>query len=231
MKNNFTFPFLFIFLFSLTAYSQQENGSFGIFSGISLNTNSYDFEFGNSYLDTSYTNDIKTAFNIGAFVLYDFVKNFGLKFQGQYTNKGGTTKVPGYFGTNLTAITRTYKNTIHYLQFSLLPQLNLPFDSKAVSNKVYFNAGGYLSAKLSATETIDNQTFLQQLIIERDISNSLTGTDAGVIFSAGVVYSSFMLDIRYDLGLTNIVDDPNLKDILNIKNRSINFSIGWRRGF
>jgi hypothetical protein len=218
-------------MFTSTAFTQQGKISLGIFSGISLNTNSYQFESGNNFLDTSYSNDIKPAFNLGMFVMYDFVKNFSVKLQGQYTNKGGITKTNTYLLTTTTYIERTYRNTINYIQFSLLPQLNLPFNKNTSESKAYFDAGGYLSVKLSASENIDNQTIFQQLSIDKDITNSITGTDAGFIFAAGIIYKSFQLDIRYDLGLTNIVDEPNLKDVLNINNRSINFSIGWTGGF
>jgi hypothetical protein len=183
-------------------------------------------------MDTSFTNDIKPAFNIGAFLTYDIIENFSIKLVGQYTNKGGYTNVSGFYGTNLTAIDRKYRTTIDYLQFSLLPQLNFPFANKvngrnAYSNKVYFNAGGYLSVKLGAKESTQNLTLLQQQYTEKNISGSVAGTDAGLIFGGGVIYRGFMLEFRYDLGLTNITEDTALKNVLNIKNRSINISLGW----
>lgn len=222
---------LLLFLITAPAIPQQEKMSFGIFSGVSLNTNSYTYETGGNYLDTSYSNNVKTAFNIGMFASYDFERNFSIKLQGQYTNKGGINNINTYSSTDLTYIERSYRNTINYLQFSLLPQLNLPFSKNSNESKAYFNAGGYLSAMLSASEKIENQTVYQYLDTERDISNSLAGTDAGLIFAGGIVYKGFLIDIRYDLGLTNIVDDPNFNDALNITNSSINFSIGWTGGF
>ena len=223
---------LFLFLFTSLAFPQQnQKSSYGIFSGVSLNTNSYKFEGENSLLDTSYTNNTKAAFNLGMFVTYVFAENFGIKFQGQYTNKGGISKVSTFYSNDLTMIERTYKNTINYLQFALLPQLNLLFNKNEPDSKAYFNAGGYLSIKLSATEYIDNQTLYQNLNTEKDISNSLSGADSGLIFAAGIIYKGFLLDIRYDLGLSNIVGIEDIEDVLSIKNRSINFSVGWTGGF
>ena len=235
MKKIFNICFLFMFLFSQILFSQQEKSfkgkaSIGIFSGISLNTNSYEFDDKDNFLDTSYSNDIKTSFNIGMNVTYDFTKYFGLKLQGQYTSKGGISTVNTLYGSSLTQIERKYKSSIGYLQFSLLPQVNLPFSELTDESKAFFNAGGYLSVKLSAWEYLESETTYQSLNLDKDISNSLTGTDAGLIFGGGIIHKNFFLDIRYDLGLTNIVDDPDLKDILSIKNSSINFSIGYIGG-
>lgn len=231
MKTFIMLPVLFLFLFTSQAFPQNGKYGFGIFSGVSLNTNSYEFDNGNELFDTSYTNDIKTAFNLGLFINYGFSDNFGVKLQGQYTNKGGITKVNSFYSTDLTLIERTYTNTINYFQFSLLPVFNLPFNKNSTNEKAYFNVGGYLSFKLSATESIENQTLLQYLDLEKDISSSISGTDAGLIFGAGIIYKGFLLGIRYDLGLSNIVDIQDIEDVLSIKNRSLNFSIGWTGGF
>lgn len=232
MKTHYMLQVLFLFLFtSLASPQQNQKSGYGIFTGVSLNTNSYKFEGDNSLLDTSYTNNTKAAFNLGMFVTYDFAENFGIKFLGQYTNKGGISKVSTFYSNDLTMIERTYTNTINYLQFALLPQLNLLLNKNEPDSKAYFNAGGYLSVKLSATEYIDNQTLYQNLNTEKDISNSLSGTDAGLIFAAGIIYKGFLLDIRYDLGLSNIVGIEDIEDVLSIKNRSINFSVGWTGGF
>jgi hypothetical protein len=222
---------LFLFICTSAALPQKSKTAFGIFSGVSLNTNTYSFEAGGNLPDTSYSNDIKYAFNLGMFIAYDLSDNFGIKFQGQYTNKGGISESGTFYSTDLTAISRTYTNTINYFQFALLPQLNLPFSENTPDNKAYFNAGGYLSLMLSATENIDNETLFQYLNRKKNISNSISGTDAGLIFAAGIVYKGFLFDIRYDLGLSDITDVPALTDILSIKNRSINFSIGWTGGF
>jgi hypothetical protein len=231
MKNLFLILIMYLLFVTSGVLSQEEKMSYGIFSGVSLNTNSYDYETGSSYLDTSYTNDTKAAFNLGMYVMYEFVRNFSLKFQGQYTNKGGETNTNTYTVSNTSYVNRTYTNTINYLQFSLLPQLNLPFSKNTAESKAYFNAGGYLSFKLSASENVFSNTVYQVLNVDKDISSSISGTDAGLIFAGGVIYKGFLLEIRYDLGLSNIADDQNFNDAVNIKNNSLNFSLGWTGGF
>lgn len=231
MKNLLYILIMYLLIFSSEAFSQEEKMSYGIFSGVSLNTNSYDYETGSSYIDTSYTNDSKAAFNLGIYVMYEFVRNFSLKFQGQYTNKGGITNTNTYSVPNTSYVNREYTSTINYLQFSLLPQLNLPFSKNSAESKAYFNAGGYLSFQLSASENIFSNTIYQVLNIDKDISNNIAGTDAGLIFAGGVIYKGFLLEIRYDLGLSNIADDPDFNDAVSIKNRSLNFSLGWTGGF
>ncbi|MBK8983961.1 MAG: PorT family protein [Ignavibacteria bacterium] len=231
MKNFFTLVVLSLLFTASGALPQDGKMNYGIFSGVSLNTNSFEYETGSSFLDTSYTNEIKPAFNIGLFLTYSFVRNFSLKVQGQYANKGGETNSNTYLLSNTTYINRTYTSKINYLQFSLLPQLNIPFSKTSDESKVYFNAGGYLSVKLSASENIENRTITQQLIIDKDITNDVSGSDGGLIFAAGIIYKGFLFDIRYDPGLSDITDNPVLKDAVSIKNRSLNFSLGWIGGF
>ncbi|MCX6160965.1 MAG: hypothetical protein NTV87_06475, partial [Ignavibacteriae bacterium] len=91
MKKYFALLILILLFCSSDVYTQQEKGSYGIFSGVSLNTNSFNYSFGSTFMDTSFTNDIKPAFNIGAFLTYDIIENFSIKLVGQYTNKGGYT--------------------------------------------------------------------------------------------------------------------------------------------
>ncbi|MBK6772242.1 MAG: PorT family protein [Ignavibacteria bacterium] len=175
-------------------------------------------------MDTSYSNDTKTNFSMGVFVMYDIAKNFGIRIQGQYINKGGITKVNTY------TIERSYRNSINYIQFSFFPQFNLSLDEKKSKSKAYINAGGYLSVKLSAKEYITYSTDYEEMSIEKDISNSIKGSDAGLIFGAGIVFGKFLIDVSYDLGLTNITEEAAFKDFLKIKNRSINLSVGWTGG-
>ena len=230
MKKIFIFQFLLVLLYASVVLPQSGKTGIGIFSGVSLNTNSFSIEDDNNLLDTSYSNDNKAAFNLGLFFTYDFTENFSMKIQGQYANKGGITNVSTFYANETTLIERTYTNSLSYLQFSLLPQFNLPFSKKSPGDRAYVNAGGYLSFKLSASESIESQTLLQYQNTDKDISKDISGTDAGLIFSAGIVYKGFLLDVNYELGLSNIVEDPDLKDALSIKNRSINFSIGWTGG-
>ncbi|MBK7253052.1 MAG: PorT family protein [Ignavibacteria bacterium] len=230
MKKFLMFLILFLLLFSSDAFTQNEKASIGIFSGINLNSNSFEFDDEKNFMDTSYSNDTKTNFSMGVFAMYDIAKNFGIRIQGQYINKGGITKVNTYTGNNLTPIERSYRNSINYIQFSFFPQFNLPLDEKKSKSKAYINAGGYLSVKLSAKEYITYSTDYEEMSIEKDISNSIKGSDAGLIFGAGLVYGEFLIDVRYDLGLTNITEEAVLKDFLKIKNRSINISVGWTGG-
>lgn len=235
MKNYLMLLILFLFLFSKDAFTQNEKASIGIFSGINLNSNSFEFDDDKNFMDTSYSNDTKTNFSFGMFVIYDFVKNFSIRIQGQYIKKGGITNVnTNYGGNNLTPVNRSYRNSISYFQFSFIPQVNLPLNEKETKSRVYINAGGYLSVKLSANEYITykrNYLFSpEELSTEKDISNSIKGSDAGLVFGAGIVYGKFLIDVRYDLGLTNITKEESLKDFLKIKNRSINISVGWTGG-
>lgn len=211
MKNHLIISMMFLSLLTSGAFSQESKLRLGIIGGISVSNLSYNFDGKSDFLDTSFSNTPKVHISIGTFLLYDFVKNFGLKFQGQYTIKGGVTDA-----------TMSYNSVIGYIQLSLLPQYNLPIKGD-YDNRFYFNAGGYLALNTGAHEDVTFGSYEET----RKLDNSLKGNDAGLMFGIGIIAEKFILDISYSHGLTNIVEDQDNAGFLSIKNRSLNFSIGF----
>ena len=208
------------------AFPQESKSRFGIFSGVSVNMNSYNIDDNSNYLDTLFTSKAKAAFSIGTFFMYDFVKSFSLKLQGLYTIKGGITTYKTFAYSS--SVSRTSRNNLSYLELSLLPQYNLYLFKNNYDHRVYFNAGGYLSFMLSAKENFEVNGEDEG---SSDISGIIDGNDAGLVFGIGIISRKFMLNVSYDLGLTNIVKETADEDFINIKNRSLNISIGFTGGF
>ena len=233
MKSKLLAYLLLVLFSSELSYSQKVGLSFGVFTGINLSTNYYTYEIPDENSDASFRNDPRTVFSIGGFISASFTKNFEGRFQLQYADKGGVVEINVLPSQNVTSLTRTFTNTIQYLQFSLLPQLNLPIGESLDNSKVFAIAGGYFSTLLKAKENIESETSLQnqQLTTEKKVTDKLNSSDMGLIFGGGVVYKGFLIEVRYDLGLSDIVKDPDVEKVLSISNNSINFTVGYTGGF
>lgn len=201
----------FVLFLSFFQYSNAQDTKlgYGLLAGVSLNNNSFDLDFPEDYLDYSFSSEYRATVAVGAFANSIFARNFGLKLMGNYANKGGKTNVSLTSSNNVTAVQRSYVSSLEYFQFSLIPELLIPFEETTQSN-VHFSAGGYYSFLLSASEkfTTDNSLSLEYTI-QRDIMDELSGSDAGLVFGAGLNYRHFLLEIIYNLGLSNIVKDRN----------------------
>lgn len=223
--------FVLFLSFFQYSYAQDTKLGYGLLSGVSLNNNSFDLDFPEDYLDYSFSSEYRATIAVGAFVNSIFARNFGLKLMGNYANKGGKTNVSLTSSNNVTAVQRSYVSSLEYFQFSLIPEFLIPFEETTQSS-VHFSAGGYYSFLLSASEkfTTDNSLSMEYTI-QRDIMDELSGSDAGLVFGAGLNYRHFLLEIIYNLGLSNIVKDESEQSIMNSKNNSISILIGWSGGY
>lgn len=228
MKKKFFLVISSAFLFLLFENLHAQEFSYQFYAGGNMNFQSVKYNFGVRGIDTSFFTDSKYALNFGFAARYDFPKIFGIRLEAQYSKKSGKIvsnrvgSVPG-----LTALQRTYSSSYDYIQFGVLPQLNLPIITKS---KIYLNAGPYYSFAFSSTESIVEETLLQSRSYSKDISNNTKSYDAGLIFGIGIEYTEasyvgFTAGIRYVMGLQNILDTPN-KDNVSIKNNSINLNLG-----
>jgi hypothetical protein len=223
---------LLLFLFRSDPVAQQTSYSFGFLGGVTLSNNSFQYDFPDDDLDESFTNDNRASFSLGGYFEKFFVRNFGLKLMANYANKGGTTNLSIVANDQeVTSLDRTYSSSLEYIQLSLVPELVVPIEKNSVSN-VHFGAGGYYSFLLVATENITaEKPFSNTVSEEKKITNRLNGGDAGIVFSAGLNYRAFLMELRYDLGLSNIVDEDAGQSILSSSTRSLNILVGWSGGF
>lgn len=217
---------MFLILLIHDAFTQYSKFGFGIISGVCVNESSFRFDDRSNYLDTSFTNTPKASYNIGMFAKYDVFKSLSIRLQGQYVKKISKTSLNSYSSSAYTIW--TFDNSISYIQFSLLPQYNLPLSKNDFGNIAYINGGGYLSFRTGATEYLSADGSANSKI---DISNRIKDTDAGLIAGIGIISRFFILDVSYSHGLSNIANQWVDDDFLNIKNRSLIISIGYKGDF
>ena len=96
-------------------------------------------------------------------------------------------------------------------------RLNLPLENASVLPGIF--VGPALAIKTGAK----GRSEVEGEVEETDIKN-MKSMDFGVVFGLGVNVSGFMLDVRYNLGLTTIDDSADPDDV---KNRVLSFNIGY----
>jgi|WetSurMetagenome_2_1015567.scaffolds.fasta_scaffold27917_3 hypothetical protein len=188
------FVFLLVFLF-VGAISAQ--GIVGVGPKVGLNFATIGGD-GSSQLSTT------TKFLFGGFLDYNIVKDFDLQGELLYNTTGAS-----YTGGNLSA---------SYLEIVTLAKYNIPVDK---SVKIFFVAGPQLGIKLSANNHTDaNGT-------DTDISSVVSGTDFDIVIGSGVAFKvgtgSFIADLRYNIGLSNI----NKSGVASNTNQVFSLAVGY----
>jgi hypothetical protein len=142
----------------------------------------------------------RTGFAAGGFVELGLGGMIGLRPEFLYVQKGATR--------NITP-SETFK--IEYFEVPVLFTVDVPMEGIL---GVQFYAGPQISilSKCRA-DTQGGATDVPCTTAGLPVKS----TDWGVIFGAELAIKMFLIDIRYDMGITQIVDDPNV----NLKNQAI----------
>ena len=141
-----------------------------------------------------------TGFAAGGFVNLSLNGAIGLRPEFFYVQKGATR--------NITPST-TFK--IEYFEVPVLFTVDLPMEGVL---GVQFYAGGQVSI-LSKCQA-ENQGGATDVPCAAQ-GLPVNSTDWGLIFGAELAIKMFLIDVRYDMGISQIVDDPNI----NLKNQAI----------
>jgi len=191
------FPVLAAVLLLGLAVQAQEN-SVGITGkGIklgagwgSLSTNNEAFESGST-----------AGFAAAAFLTYSFTPKLALQPEVMYVRKGA--------GENYIFVGDGYK--LGYLEFPVLLKYKL-VDGKRLIPSLF--AGPAVSTLLSA-EIYQDNFFSDDEVY--DVKDGMKSVDFGLVFGGEVAFQStrqvkFFLDVRYTLGLNNVIDPVKWND-------------------
>jgi len=151
----------------------------------------------------------KVGFVGGVFLAFNMGSVFTLQLEGLYTMKGVTMTV-----TTPTAYTgKLYAN---YIEVPVLLKFRIP--TPGISPFVF--AGASVGFKLSEKFTQDGQNVpLDQALFKNN--------DYGAIFGGGLnIGSHFQLDVRYSMGLEQVVSTVQGETPLDIKNGVWSATIG-----
>ncbi len=176
-----------------------QNMSAGIQGGVTL---------ANLGGDLSGDLDSKTGFAGGAFFALDLHDYFRLQFQGQYVQKGAKES------------DIDEKLKVDYIELLVPLTLTIPIGDSSIEPRLYVGPalGFNISSKFTNGESEDC----------KDITKS---TDFGVFFGGGVDFmlgsGAIMLDVWYNLGLSNINDDTD-SDTFSVKTKTLQIMAGYR---
>jgi opacity protein-like surface antigen len=186
-------------LFCLISGSALAQFSIGPRFGINLASISDDPEWPSGYDEGGLL-----GFVFGASVEIGIAGPMYIDVQPSYIQKGQEVTGPFIINTNQgqVQVQGTLKNKASYIQFPILAKFKFP----AGPVKPYGFLGPNIGINMSATQEFEGGG----QSIDQDNEN-ISSIDFGIDFGAGVEFGiapmmSLLLDVRYSLGLTNLVD-------------------------
>jgi hypothetical protein len=200
MKCNLLVTFCFILVLTIPsdiARAQTETG-FGIRAGINLADN----QFKADDFDETYGN--RTALLAGLFVIIPINSNFALQPELWYIQKGGEASASfSFFDEDFSFSSALL---LDYLEIPVLARYQPVVSGRARPSLVAGPSAGFLmKAKSRIKIGGESET--------ADIKSQLRTTDISLLFGGGLEFSSGLgrlsLDLRYMLGLTNILKTDN----------------------
>ncbi len=199
---------LFVLIAVLGFTANAQNVKFGVKAGVNFATLSGDVEDVNS----------RTTFHFGGVVEISISEKFSVQPELLYSSQGAKSE-----------FTETFEGvTVSANQEIKLDYINVPIMAKYyVSDGFSIEAGPQVSfltsAKLDYDFTYDGSTESGS----EDFKDFTKGIDFGLGFGVGYKMGSGLnFGARYNLGLSNINDDPDDPES-NIKNNVFQFSVGY----
>lgn len=173
--------------------------SFGVRGGLSL----YSIESevsGGFFGNVSETSGSKIGFSAGVFA--EIPINNILSFQPEllFVQKGGSDGGDPFDGDDFFDDDEDISLTLNYIDLPLLARANVPLEGNLTP---YLVAGPSVGFLVSASESSGE---------DGDITEFFKSTNFGFVIGAGIDIGNFTVDLRYDIGLTNILDDSIFDD-------------------
>lgn len=138
-----------------------------------------------------------------------------------YVQKGAKVTESGSISGMDWEATATAK--VDYVEIPLL--LKFPFGT--TDAKPYLMAGPALgiltSAKVTTKVTVDGDSDSETI----DINDITKDTDFGLVLGVGVDIKRFILEARYELGLSSVADTGDSDVEVDVKNTAIVFALGY----
>ena len=158
--------------------------------------------------------DSKTTLDFGAFVQIPLGENSPIVFQPElmYVMKGGKIEAEG----------AELSYNFDYFEIPLLVKFNIPVEGNLTPNLFAGPVVGLLTSAKVKMEYEGEEA-------EEDIKEYFKSTDFSLAFGGGVdivmgTSGTLTFDIRYELGLTNTLDDDGEAEI---KHNAFMFNVGW----
>jgi hypothetical protein len=224
MKKFLSFTFSFCLFMGVTV--AQKSMKLGVRAGVNIAT--YNIDFG--ITPTGFVNPIgnTTGFTLGVPFELGISDLFAVQAELNFIQKGFSSSSE-YSSTGITAkSTGTF--TVNWLEIPVLAKIRFG-SSEGISGGIFagpsFGFGLSGSGKSTTTTTINNvpktETSSNTLNFKDDKHSQV---DFALNFGGEVNYMNAFLDLRYQLGLTNMFTEKNVGE--SAKTRGFGISVGYR---
>jgi len=153
------------------------------------------------------TDDLKTrtGFLVGGFAALPMGESMSIQPEVYYAQKGAKFDDAG----------TEVKVKLDYIDIPVLFKYTVAGESA----RPYFLVGPSIGFLTSAKFSAEGQS--------ADVKDFVTSTDFGLVFGLGVAMQQFLIEARYDLGLTNLNDGISDNPDDSVKNSVIAIQIGY----
>lgn len=183
---------LALMLISSSVFAQV---NFGLRSGIAATTLS---DKGNLYQD----NKVTISYTGGVFATIPVVKSFAIQPELNYVRKGRSNET-----TELNTAIKT-DFMLNYLEVPVLFQYRNDQMLNKSGSVFYINAGPYAAFPLSTKIRVSDNNESNASVTVSDSKNTDWGTTFGVGFQTPILKKNICFDLRYDMGLSEIEQQP-----------------------
>lgn len=197
--------FTFFFALSLITSSTQAQINFGVRAGVNLANQTFEQD------GLTIEPDGKLGLTFGVLADVGLTDNLSIQPEVDFIQKGMQLELE-FFGE-----TTKSKQTWNYIEIPVL--VKYKFGTDAVKAAVM--AGPSLGFALSAKDDTDG--------VETDLDFDEDGVkrgDLGFNFGGMVGFGNFFVDLRYQLGLSNLADD----DEVTVNNKGLILGVGYMFG-
>ena len=196
---------LVIALLGMVSLVGAQNASFSIKGGLNMS---------NFYGDELSDKNMKTGFHIGVGADFEFAPNMAIQSGLLFTSKGAkyTTDL---VSTELNANANFLQLPLHFAyKIDVMPGTRVVLHAGPY---VAYGIGGKTSAGNVEVDTFKDDAFL-------DVLNGLKPFDAGIGLGVGAEFGSILLDLGWDMGLTNLSRVSGY----DVKTQNAYLSVGYK---
>ena len=196
---------LVIALLGMVSLVGAQNTSFSIKGGLNMS---------NFYGDELSDKNMKTGFHIGVGADFEFAPNMAIQSGLLFTSKGAkyTTDL---VSTELNANANFLQLPLHFAyKIDVMPGTRVVLHAGPY---VAYGIGGKTSAGNVEVDTFKDDAFL-------DVLNGLKPFDAGIGLGVGAEFGSILLDLGWDMGLTNL----SRVNGYDVKTQNAYLSVGYK---
>jgi hypothetical protein len=207
MKKSIILTLLLTAFYFSTSYAQI-GVRLGIKGGVNFSSLNSDFE--------DFDLENRTGYHVGAFGTFKFTK-LAIQPELLYSTQGSNSSdVPVFDDFGNLIGTGDLENNFNYVSIPILAK--------------FYIIGGlhiYAGPTFSFLTSADAKSSFGGFETEEDVKDNLTSSDISLSFGAGIdLPLRLTADIRYNLGVSDINDDPSAD--IELRNRVLQISIGYR---